>query len=63
VHYQSQENHVLLEPWQGVVTLTCTQIVVINAWFCVSNILEKNEKLQMEFLSHNVSFNVLVYIL
>jgi hypothetical protein len=48
---------------KGVVTLTRTQAVVTNIWFCVSNILEKNKKLQMELFSHNVIFNVLVYIL
>jgi hypothetical protein len=49
--------------YKGAVTLMCTQVVVTNAWFYVSNILEKNKKLQMELFSHNVIFNVLVYIL
>jgi hypothetical protein len=43
-----------------------TQIIVTNVWFCVSNILgdkKKKKKLQMELLSHNVIFNVWVYIL
>jgi hypothetical protein len=44
-------------------TLTSTQVVVMNVWFCVSNILEKFKEFQMELLSHNVIFNVLVYIL
>jgi hypothetical protein len=30
VHYQRQENHVLLEPWHGVITLTCTQAIDPN---------------------------------
>jgi hypothetical protein len=46
----------------GVVTLTCTQVVVTNVWFCVFNILEKNKKFQMDFFSHNVIFNVCIYI-
>jgi hypothetical protein len=46
----------------GVITLMCTQEIVINVWFCISNILKKNKKLQMEFLLHNVILNVLVYI-
>jgi hypothetical protein len=37
--------------------------IVTNAWFCVSNILEKNKELQMELFLDNVIFNVLVYIL
>jgi hypothetical protein len=39
----------------------CTQAIVTNAWFCVSNIFFKNKKLQMELLLHNVIFNALVY--
>jgi hypothetical protein len=27
----------------GVVTLTCTQAIVTNSWFCVFNNLEKNK--------------------
>ncbi len=46
----------------GVVTLTCTQAVVTSAWFCVPNIFEKTKELQMEFFSHNVIFNLLIYI-
>jgi hypothetical protein len=40
-----------------------TQIVVTSVWFCVFNILEKDKELQMELLSHNIIFNVLVYII
>jgi hypothetical protein len=29
----------------GVVTLSCTQIIVTSVWFCVFNILEKNKEL------------------
>jgi hypothetical protein len=30
--------------WEsGAITLTCTQTIVTNAWFCVSNILEQNK--------------------
>jgi hypothetical protein len=46
----------------GAITLTHTQAIVNNALFCVFNILEKDKELQMELLSHNVIFNVLVYI-
>jgi hypothetical protein len=28
----------------GVVTLMCTQAIVTNVWFCISNILGKNKK-------------------
>jgi hypothetical protein len=45
----------------GAITLMHTQAIVINVWFCVFNILEKNKELQMEFLLLNV-INVLVYI-
>jgi hypothetical protein len=27
----------------GAITLTCTQAIVTNVWFCVSNILEQNK--------------------
>jgi hypothetical protein len=27
----------------GVVTLTCTQAIVTNSWFCVFNNLEQNK--------------------
>ncbi len=43
--------------------LMSTQVVVASVWFYVSNILEKIIELQMELLSHNIIFNVLVYIL
>jgi hypothetical protein len=46
----------------GAITLMRTQAIVIDVWFCVSNILEKNKEFQMELLLHNVIFNVLVYI-
>jgi hypothetical protein len=46
----------------GAITLMHTQVIVTNVWFCVSNILLKIKKLQMDLLSHNVIFNVLVYI-
>jgi hypothetical protein len=46
---------------KGAVTLTCTQVVVTNIWFCVLNIFKKNKKFQMELLSHNVIFNLLIY--
>jgi hypothetical protein len=46
----------------GVITLMRTHANVIDVWFCVSNILEKNKKFQMELFLHNVIFNVLVYI-
>jgi hypothetical protein len=39
-----------------------TQAFITGVWFCVCNILEKNKELQMELLSYNVIFNVLVYI-
>jgi hypothetical protein len=47
----------------GAITLMCIQAIITNVWFCVSNILLKNKELQMELLSHNVIFNVFVYIL
>jgi hypothetical protein len=47
----------------GAITLMHTQTFVTNVWSYVFNIFEKNKELQMELFSHNVIFNVLVYIL
>jgi hypothetical protein len=51
-----------MEDILGAMTLTHTQVIVINVWFCVPPILEKNKELQMEMPLHDVIFSVLIYM-
>jgi hypothetical protein len=60
VEHEGSQNKLWL---RGVVTLTSTQVIVTNVWFCVSKILEKDKELQLKLLSHTVIFNVYIYII